>query len=227
MENALVGLMSDLGAWSLVVIGLIVFAESGLMTFFLPGDSMLFAAGVLAATDVVAVPVYVVALVVAASAFAGNQVGYAIGHHIGPRVLTRNGRLLSADRIQRCELFFARYGARSLVLARFLPVVRSFVPVIAGVGSMPRRRFVSFSLLGSSSWGVSLVLAGGLLGHIAWVADHVGLIGFALVGIAMLPALVSVGRSRLLSGRPARPGSEEPADPGFAPGSTGSSMCSG
>lgn len=197
MEDALVGLMTDLGAWALVVMGLIVFAESGLMTFFLPGDSMLFAGGVLAATHVVPVPVYLVALVVAGSAFAGDQVGYAIGHHVGPRVLTGNGRFLSADHIRRSELFFARYGARSLVLARFLPAVRSFVPVIAGVGSMPRRRFVSYSLLGASAWALSLVVAGGLLGNVAWVAAHVGLIGFGLVGVAMLPVLVPFARGRL------------------------------
>jgi len=148
------------------VIGLIliVFAESGILAgFFLPGDSLLFTAGLLASQGVLDLPVIVVGCFVAA--VAGDQVGYIFGHRVGPSLFKRpNSRLFNQRNVERARAYFEAHGPKTVVLARFIPVVRTFTPVVAGVGAMDRRTFTIYNLVGALLWAVGLTLLGYVLG---------------------------------------------------------------
>ncbi|GEP39652.1 hypothetical protein NPS01_33150 [Nocardioides psychrotolerans] len=147
----------------------IVFAETGLLLgFFLPGDSLLFTVGILVATGVVhlplPLPLPLVAACLFAAAAAGDQVGYLLGRRFGPRLFDRaDSRLFSRSHAERAEAFFAKHGPKAVILARFLPVVRTFTPVVAGVARMPRGSFSLFNLAGAAMWAVSLIPAAGAL----------------------------------------------------------------
>jgi membrane-associated protein len=182
------------GPASLLVIMAAVFAETGLMAgFFLPGDSLLFSAGVLLAEGVIHLPFALVALGVVVAAFVGDQIGYLIGRKTGPRLFTRpDSRLFSQRHAARAHDFFLRHGPKAVVLARFVPIVRTFTPTVAGVGAMPYRRFVAYNGVGALLWGVGMLAAGHLLGGVTFVAAHVEIMTLAVVTLSLLPAVVSV-----------------------------------
>ncbi len=140
----------------------IVFAESGLLIgFFLPGDSLLFTAGLLAQQGVLGISVYWLALLLFAAAVLGDNVGYAFGHRVGRKLFKRPDSLLfSHHNLMRAEEFYRRYGAKTIVLARFIPVVRTFAPIVAGISTMPYRTFLTFNLVGALLWAVGLTYAG-------------------------------------------------------------------
>jgi membrane-associated protein len=145
---------------------LIVFAESGLFVgFFLPGDSLLFTAGLFAAEGTLNLPLILVGCFVAA--VAGDQVGYWFGKRVGPSLFRRpDSRLFKQEYVERAQHFFARHGAKTIVLARFVPIVRTFAPILAGVGHMPYRTFVSFNVIGGFVWAVGVTLLGYWLGNL-------------------------------------------------------------
>lgn len=155
----------------------IVFAESGLLVgFFLPGDSLLFLAGALAASNVIGLPIWLLAVGVFVAAVAGDQVGYAIGRRFGPRLFSRpDSRFFSQTNADRAQHFFNRHGAKAVILARFIPVVRTFVPATAGIGRMDRRRFGIYNLVGAALWSLGIVAAGYFFGGISFVAAHIEL----------------------------------------------------
>ncbi len=187
---------------SVGLIGLlaIVFAECGLLVgFFLPGDTLLFAAGVLVANDSPVLPssLPLVCLLVSVAAIAGNLVGYWIGRTAGPSVFRRPGsRLFKPEYVERTNDFFHRFGAWAIVLARFVPVVRTFITVMAGVGRMRWGRYVAYSVVGGTLWGVGVVLLGFWLGQVAFIADHVELILIAGVAVSVVPVTVGLLRRR-------------------------------
>jgi membrane-associated protein len=192
-------LLSGLGGpVALLVVMAIVFAESGLLVgFFLPGDSLLFTAGVLIAGGVVHVPLAVMVLGVAVAAFLGDQAGYLIGRKAGPRVFSRpDSRLFSRAHVERAHDFFLRHGPKAVILARFVPVVRTFTPTVAGVGAMPYRRFVAYNAIGAVAWSVVMLVAGHLLGGVPFVAGHVEPITLGIVALSLVPVAVSVLRGR-------------------------------
>ena len=187
----------------LIGIFAIVFAESGLLVgFFLPGDSLLFTAGFLAsrpdsvdAALHLNLPLLLVGCAVAA--IAGDQVGYLFGRKVGPSLFNRpDSRLFKREHAERAQGFFDRYGAKAIVLARFVPIVRTFCPVIAGVGRMDYRRFVTFNIIGGLLWGVGVTLLGFFLGQVDVIADHLELAILAVVGISILPIVVEAVRAR-------------------------------
>ncbi|RYB93685.1 DedA family protein [Nocardioides oleivorans] len=208
------------GPLSLLLVMAIVFAETGLFAgFFLPGDSLLFTAGVLVAGGIVHVPLAVMAAGVVVAAFAGDQVGYLVGRKAGPRIFNRpDSRLFSRKHADRARAFFDRHGSRAVVLARFVPVVRTFTPTVAGVGEMPYRRFVGYNAIGALVWGVGVLAAGYLLGGVPFVAAHVELLSLGIVALSVLPAGAS-----LLAGRRRRTssggGDDEVEDEGDPPAS--------
>jgi len=191
------------GRWTYAVLFLIIFAETGLVvTPVLPGDSLLFAAGALCAGTVLNVHLLVVLLAVAA--VTGNLVNYAIGAFIGPKVFSREDSwLLRKKHLERAHAFFEKYGGRAVILSRFLPVIRTFVPFVAGVGRMPYRRFFLFNLIGGCAWICALTYLGYAFGGNPWVRAHFSVIFLLIVIIPGLPALVEVGRSIRLSRRSA------------------------
>jgi membrane-associated protein len=198
MIIALTALMYSLGPVAVLLVMAVVFAETGLLLGFLPGDSLLFTAGVLVAAHVIAVPLWVLALGVFCAAAIGDQVGYQIGWRLGPRLRARpDSKLLSRRHVALAEDFFARHGSKAVILARFVPVLRAFAPVVAGVARMPRRRFTAFNLAGAFLWGVGMVLAGFLLGGLAFVAQHVELIMVGVIALSLIPASVAFLRRRM------------------------------
>jgi membrane-associated protein len=193
------GTLSGMGGpLCLLVVMVIVFAETGLLAgFFLPGDSLLFTTGVLLAGGVVHLPFALVALGVVVAAFAGDQVGYLLGRAAGPRLFARpDSRLFSRRHAVRAHDFFLRHGAKAVMLARFVPIVRTFTPTVAGVGAMPYARFTAYNAIGGVLWGVGMLTAGHLLGGVPFVAAHVEVMTLAVVALSLVPALVSVLRSR-------------------------------
>ncbi len=158
----------------ILLIALIVFAESGMMVgFFLPGDTLLFPAGFFAAQGKLPIVPLILAIVVAA--MIGDNVGYTIGHKSGKRIFRKkDGLLFRVDYLKRAEVFYEKHGGKTILLARFLPIVRTFAPVVAGVGNMPRQRFIFFDTIGCILWGVGVTLAGYFLGsHIPNIESYI------------------------------------------------------
>jgi membrane-associated protein len=181
----------------LVVLLLVVFVESGLLVgFFLPGDSLLFTAGLLIATQDV-LPLWLVLLTVPIAAIVGDQVGYLIGRSAGPHIFNRpDSRFFQQEYVDKAYDYFDKYGARTIVLARFVPIVRTFAPVVAGVSRMQYRTFVTYNIVGGILWGAGVVLLGYFLGGIAFVADNVEPIILGIVALSVMPIVLEVLRAR-------------------------------
>ncbi|GAA1868551.1 DedA family protein [Asanoa iriomotensis] len=176
----------------------VVFAESGILAgFFLPGDSLLFTTGLLVASGVLHAPLWLVCLLISVAAVAGDQVGYLFGRKVGPALFRRpDSRLFKQQNLRRAETFFANHGARSVVLARFVPIVRTFTPVVAGAGRMHYRTFVTYNVVGGIAWGTGVTVAGYFLGQIGFVRSNVELILVAIVAVSFVPVVVEFVRSR-------------------------------
>ncbi|MET0861265.1 MAG: VTT domain-containing protein [Microbacterium sp.] len=174
-------LIAAAGPWALLVVCFIVFAETGLLIgFLLPGDTLLVISGLLSHSTSVApngvfgISVWWVALLIALAAFVGGEVGYFIGHKAGPAIFERKeSGLFSVKNVERTNAFFERFGGLTIILARFVPIVRTFAPVAAGVGHMPWRRYTLYNLIGALLWGFGLTMLGYAIGFIPWVADLV------------------------------------------------------
>jgi membrane-associated protein len=184
----------------LALLTLIVFAESGLLVgFFLPGDSLLFFAGFLssdAGGRTLPAIGWIVPCVVGA-AIAGDQVGYLFGRRVGPALFERpRSRLFNPANAVRALRFFERHGAKTIVLARFMPIVRTFAPIVAGVGAMKYRTFVTYNIVGGVVWGAGVTIAGYYLGEIDLVKDHVEIAAIVIVAISLVPVAVEVIRHR-------------------------------
>ncbi|MEH0109230.1 VTT domain-containing protein [Tersicoccus sp. MR15.9] len=187
-----------LAPWIVLLVCAFVFAETGLLVgFFLPGDSLLFTAGLLVATGTIGVPIVVLGLCVFVAAFAGDQVGYYIGHRVGPAVFRRpDSRLFRKEYVDRAHEFFERFGGRAVILARFVPIVRTFVPVIAGVAKMPYRTFITFNVIGALLWGVGVTLLGFWLGQFDWVGRNIDVIFIVIVAVSVIPIAVELLKAR-------------------------------
>ena len=186
-----------INTFGLVGIMVVLFAECGLLVgFFLPGDSLLFTAGLLVAGGLVA-PLWVVLLLLPVAAVAGNLVGYWIGRKAGPAVFSRpDSRLFKAEYVERSAAFFERNGTRTILLARFVPVVRTFATVMAGASRMDLRRYTVNSVIGGVAWTTVVTLLGYWLGQGAVVRDHVELFILGVVALSLVPVAVEVLRSR-------------------------------
>ncbi len=173
----------------IIIVAAIVFAESGLLIgFFLPGDTLLFSAGLLAAQGVVSLPWLLVATI--AAAIIGDNVGYSIGRRAGPRIFKKeDGILFHKEHLIRAEKFYKAHGGKTVTIARFVPVVRTFAPVVAGAGKMPRRRFMAYNVAGGILWGGGMTLLGYWLGSKIPGLDHY--IEYVLVGVIVLSLLGS------------------------------------
>ncbi len=180
-----------------VVLVAIVFTETGLLVgFFLPGDSLLITAGLVAGSG--AINIWWLNLLLSAAAIAGDSVGYAIGFRAGPRIFTREDSLLFNRRhLIRTREFYERYGGKTIVLARFIPIIRTFAPVVAGVGQMAYRRFVFYNVFGGIGWVASLTWAGYLLGQtIPDIDQHVHLVVIIVIVLSVLPIVAEVVKAR-------------------------------
>lgn len=189
-------LLGSMGAWATLGICLILFAECGLLIgFFLPGDTLLFFAGIFHASGAISEPLWVLLLAMGLSAFIGNMVGYAIGYKLGPAVFKRpDARFLKPEYIEKSSKMFDKYGKPAVVLARFVPVVRTIAPVMAGASKMNVRVYTIYSAIGGVLWTILVTYLGIWLGQIAFIRDHLDLIIVAAVVVVVLfsvaPAIV-------------------------------------
>jgi membrane-associated protein len=193
-----------LGIWVIVLACVIIFAETGLLIgFFLPGDSLLFTAGLLVTTGKMPVNIIVLILLLAACAFLGNQVGYLIGAKAGPALFNRpDSRLFRREHVEQAHAFFEKHGGKALVLARFVPIVRTFVPVIVGVAGMGRRHYVLFNAIGAILWAGGVTLLGFLLGNqFPWVQKNLDLIFVVIVLLSVIPIIIEFAKGYLAKRR--------------------------
>ncbi|MES2092287.1 MAG: VTT domain-containing protein [Actinomycetota bacterium] len=200
-------LITGAGVWGLAIVMGAVFAETGLLIgFFLPGDTLLFFTGVLTLSGAIRQPLWLVMLLVAVSAALGDQLGYTIGRKSGPAVFERReSGVFSRKSVVRTQGFFDRFGPAAVTIARFVPVVRTFAPVAAGVGHMPRRVFTVFNLAGAAIWSASIILLGFALAKVPGVTDFVSsYIDLVLVGIVVLSVVPILFRTIAIRRRSAQ-----------------------
>ncbi|QJY45910.1 DedA family protein [Pseudonocardia broussonetiae] len=195
-----------LGPWALVGLALIVFAECGLLLgFFLPGDSLLFTAGLFVAQGAIQFPLWMVCVLLVVAAFVGNVVGYYIGRAAGPAVFDKpESRLFKPKHVARTQEFFDKYGTRAIVLGRFVPIVRTFITVMAGVGRMDARRYFTYSLIGGVLWAAGVTVLGFWLGQFQFVRDNIEFMLLLIVFLSVVPIVVEIVRARRTPGAHAR-----------------------
>ncbi len=187
------------GPWAVLGVMLVIFAETGLLVgFFLPGDSLLFTLGLFVHTGQVPVSIWVVSSLMWLAAAVGDQTGFVIGRKAGPAVFNRpDSRLFKQEHVTRTRAFFDRHGGKAVTLARFVPIVRTFTPVMAGVGQMRYSHFVGFNVLGATVWAFALVWLGYFLGGHDWIRENIDVVILAIVLVSVLPMLVSWLSARL------------------------------
>ena len=200
-DRHLLDFVTMYGSWVYGLLFAIVFAETGfVVTPFLPGDSLLFATGALCATGALDTPTALGLLALAA--FTGNAVNYAAGRFVGPRVFSatdRSGishRLLNRDHLRRAHLFFEQYGGKAVILGRFVPIVRTFVPFVAGAAAMPSHTFAFYNVIGAAGWVLLCVGAGVLFGNVPVVKQNFSLVTIGIVIVSLMPMAVEYGAHR-------------------------------
>ncbi|MFC8273583.1 DedA family protein [Streptomyces sp. NPDC057271] len=184
--------------FGLIGVLVIVFAESGLLIgFFLPGDSLLFTTGLLVTTGKLDTPLWIVCTLIVAAAIIGDQVGYLFGRKVGPALFKRpDSKLFKQENVEKAHEFFEKHGPKSLILARFVPIVRTFTPIIAGVSRMNYRSFITFNIIGGVLWGAGVTLLGASLGKIDFVHEHIEMILILIVAISVVPIVIEYLRAR-------------------------------
>lgn len=181
--------ITALGTVGLFITCAIVFAETGLLFgFFLPGDSLLFLVGLAISTGVINVPVGLACAMISVSAFIGDQTGYWIGRKVGPAVFNRpNSKLFNSKNVDRAHAFFERYGSKAVILAHFVPIMRTFIPISAGVAKMSWRKYTTYNFVAVLLWGTGVTLLGFFLGSIPFVREHVTYVTLAFIAISFIP----------------------------------------
>lgn len=196
LDQHLSQVISQYGTWTHFILFLIVFCETGLViTPFLPGDSLLFAAGTFAALGSLDLGLMIVLLIVAA--IVGDTVNYWIGSYIGPRAFSGNVRFLKREYLERTHAFYEKHGGKTIILARFIPIIRTFAPFVAGVGAMSYPKFLTYNVVGAVLWVGLFVLGGYFFGNIPTVRENFTLVILAIIAISVLPIVVETLRARM------------------------------
>jgi membrane-associated protein len=205
LDQTVAHIASQHGHWLYLLLFLIIFAETGLVVFpFLPGDSILFIAGTVVATADLNIHLLVALLIVAA--ILGDTVNYSVGRYIGPRAFDKpDSRWFRQAHLRRTQDFYERYGGVTIIIGRFVPIVRTFAPFLAGVAGMTYRRFISYNVIGGIAWISSLVYAGYVFGNIPWVKQNLTLIVLGIVVISLLPAISTFVKERRAPDKPPAP----------------------
>ncbi|WP_234478145.1 VTT domain-containing protein [Streptomyces sp. MBT65] len=205
-------MLDRFGIWGLL---LVVFAESGLLIgFFLPGDSLLFTCGLLITAGTLDFPLWAAVALICVAAILGDQAGYVFGKKVGPSLFNRpDSRLFKQENVVKAHEFFEKYGPKSLVLARFVPIVRTFTPIIAGVSGMKYRSFITFNVIGGVLWGAGVTLLGSWLGNIDFVHKNIEAILILIVLVSVVPIIIEFLRARSKAKKQPRESQEQPGDP--------------
>lgn len=189
-------LVSTYGTWTYLLLFLIIFMETGLVvTPFLPGDSLIFAAGAMAGLG--ALDVFTVFLLLSAAAIVGDTVNYWIGHFIGPRAFSGEIRFLKKEYLDRTHEFYERHGGKTIILARFVPIVRTFAPFVAGIGAMTYGKFITYNVVGGVVWVALFTFGGYFFGNLPFVQNNFSLVVIAIIIISVLPAVYEILKERM------------------------------
>ena len=196
LDQTIGTLAAQYGHWLYALLFLVIFAETGLVVLpFLPGDSILFIAGTVAATA--SLNVNALVAVLTAAAILGDTVNYFVGRYIGPKAFHRpDSRWFRQDYLRRTQAFYDRFGGVTIIIGRFVPIIRTFAPFLAGVAGMRYRKFIAFNVIGGVAWIASLVYAGYLFGNIPWVKENLSLIVIGIVFVSLIPAITTYVRER-------------------------------
>jgi len=196
LDEHLATLITQFGPWTYVLLFGIIFAETGLVvTPFLPGDSLLFAAGALASTTGTLNPVILI-ITLTLAAIIGDSVNYSIGHYLGPRVFTEKVQFLKKEHLEKTHAFYEKYGGKTIILARFIPIIRTFAPFVAGVGAMTYGKFILFNVVGALLWVPLFTLLGFFFGNLPFVEKNFELVVIAIIVISVLPAVFEYFKAR-------------------------------
>jgi membrane-associated protein len=196
LDKYLDQLVAQFGPWVYLILFAIVFCETGLVvTPFLPGDSLLFAVGAIAARPD-GLNVWVVIGLLIAAAFLGDNVNYWFGHYVGPKVFKQDRKWLNRKHLDRTHEFYERYGLKTIIIARFVPIVRTFAPFVAGLGRMPYSKFIGFSVAGTLLWVFSMTFAGYFFGGIEIVKKNFSIVVLMIIVISLLPAIIGFLQER-------------------------------
>jgi len=201
LDRYLGAVIEDYGTWTYLILFAILFCETGLViTPFLPGDSLLFAAGTFAARG--SLDVVWLTVLLSAAAILGDTVNYWAGSYVGPRAFSGQIRFLRRDYLDRTQRFYERHGGKTIIIARFVPIIRTFAPFVAGIGAMNYTRFLAYNVVGGIAWVVTFVCGGFFFGNLKAVRDNFTLVVLAIILISVMPVLVELIRARL---RPSKP----------------------
>lgn len=197
IDQHLVAIVSDYKTWTYLILFLIIFAETGfVVTPFLPGDSLLFAAGAIIAKPESGLNIFLMAALLIVAAILGDLVNYHIGKYIGPKAFSGRYKMLKREYLEKTEAFYNKYGGKTIIYARFVPIVRTFAPFVAGVGSMTYSRFASYNVIGAILWIVSFLFLGYFFGGIPVIKSNFTYVIFAIIIVSILPAFIEVLRGR-------------------------------
>lgn len=204
VDQHLVRLVADYGLWVYAILFLVIFCETGLVvTPFLPGDSLLFAAGALCtlgSTEAGGMSIAILVPLLITAAFVGDQLNYWVGHFVGPGFLEKEKiRFIKKSHLEKTQRFYEKYGGKTVILARFVPIVRTFAPFVAGVGSMTYRRFVVFSIVGGIAWVSICAFAGYFFGELPFVKNNFELVVLGIIFVSVLPIAIEVAKGWLAS----------------------------
>ncbi|MDF7813037.1 DedA family protein [Hymenobacter sp. YC55] len=203
LDKHLGDIIQDYGAWTYAILFAIIFFETGVVILpFLPGDSLLFAAGSLAALPGSPLNVWAMVGLLILAAVLGDTLNYHIGDYLGPRVFSENSRFLKREHLERTQQFYEKHGAKTIILARFIPIIRTFAPFVAGVGTMSYSKFLSYNVVGAVLWVSLLTLAGYFFGQIPVVQKNFSLVVLAIIGLSVLPVVFEFFKARRASNRP-------------------------
>jgi membrane-associated protein len=195
LDRHLAEVIATYGVWTYLILFAVVFLETGVVaTPFLPGDSLLFAAGTFAALGSIDLGLVILLLTVAA--ILGDTVNYWIGRKVGPRVFRENVRFLNRRHLERTHAFYEKHGGKTIVIARFLPIIRTFAPFVAGIGTMSYRRFLLYNVVGGAVWVVGFVLLGYFFGNLPVVRENFSLVILAIIVLSVMPVVIELMRHR-------------------------------
>lgn len=188
LDKHLTAITSNYGTWTYLILFLVIFVETGVVVMpFLPGDSLLFAAGALAANPASGLNVVLMMVLLFIAAFLGDTLNYTIGDYLGPRVFRRDYRFIKRAHLLRTQEFYDRHGGKTIIIARFIPIIRTFAPFVAGVGTMKYSRFISYNVIGGFLWVVAFTLLGYFFGNLPVVKKNFTLVIFAIIFLSILP----------------------------------------
>jgi len=195
LDKHLNAVIQDYGVWTYAILFLIIFCETGLVvTPVLPGDSLLFAAGALSATGPLS-PVWLIVLL-AVAAILGDTVNYWIGHFFGPRLSEEYPRVIKPEYLAKTHAFYEKYGGETIILCRFVPIVRTFAPFVAGIGSMTYGKFIAYNIIGGVIWVVLFILGGFWFGRLEFVQKNFGLVELVIIILSVMPMVIEFLRAR-------------------------------